>query len=539
MASVYRAHDPEFNREVAIKVLPPALQRQDEFRARFKREAQIVAALEHAAIVPVYDSGEHEGQPYLVMRLMSGGSLADRLADGPLSVAAAAAIADRIAGALDFAHSKGIVHRDLKPANILFDAEGQAYISDFGLAKLTLADSPHLSRSGLMGTPAYMAPEQARGEKQIDGRADQYALGVIVYQMLTGQLPFEADTPVAVAVKQISEPPPHLQVARPDLGPAFDDVLQKALAKQADARYPQAGAFAAALQQAATQPHLRQLVPVIDVAVVSSSGARRARRRLVVSGLIAAGGVVLVGICLASLAAASRLWATPAASLAHAPTRTATATDAPTATATATATLIPATPTLPPGVVFNDDFAADRGIWRTFDPIGDTGIRDGVFSYALPEVTTLRSIAEGAPAAAMRVGVTVVDRTAPVDGVVEWGGFGVLCDFQDSRNFAFAGVSAHGYHIVGYFKDGVEIPSNTDRVATWTPNAAIPKFAAAYRIEFTCADDHATLVVNGSIIGDYPMSLPAAGGRYGLFATAFGRAIGPLAFDDFEVSARP
>ena len=253
MAAVYRAYDPSFKRDVAIKILPREFLHQSTFRARFQREAQTIAALEHSAIVPVYDYGEEDGQPYLVMRLMAGGSLADRIDRGPLSLAETVEILSRIAPALDRAHTLGIVHRDLKPGNILFDADGSPYISDFGIAKLTQANT-QLSGTGLMGTPAYMAPEQVRGDKQIDGRADLYALGAMLYHMLSGQRPYESDTPMGMALKHVTEPPPRVGRVRPDLPPALDAVLAKAMAKERDQRYATAVAMLAALRAVLAAP---------------------------------------------------------------------------------------------------------------------------------------------------------------------------------------------------------------------------------------------------------------------------------------------
>ena len=185
MAVVYRGHDAGFARDVAVKVLPRELLYEADFRARFEREARMIAALEHPAIVPVYDHGEEDGQPYIVMRLMSGGSLSDRLRSGAMPVHEVTRILTALAPALDRAHAKGIIHRDLKPSNILFDEDLNPYLADFGLARMTEA-STVMTRTGVMGTPAYMSPEQAMGVKDLDARTDLYALGVIVFHMLTG-----------------------------------------------------------------------------------------------------------------------------------------------------------------------------------------------------------------------------------------------------------------------------------------------------------------------------------------------------------------
>ncbi len=250
MATVYRAYDPRFKREVALKILPREFLHSPTFKARFEREAQTIASLEHSAIVPVYDYGEENDQPYLVMRLMTGGSLADRLANGPLSLAETANIFSRLAPALDRAHALGIVHRDLKPGNILFDSDGHPFISDFGLAKLTQQSNTQLSGTGVMGTPAYMSPEQARGDKQIDGRADLYAMGAILYHMLAGQTPYHSDTPIGLAFKHIMEPPPRLLDIRPDLPPALDGVIAQAMAKDPAQRFASANGLLTALEGA-------------------------------------------------------------------------------------------------------------------------------------------------------------------------------------------------------------------------------------------------------------------------------------------------
>src|SRR5215216_6144925 len=181
MATVYKAYDPRFEREVAVKVLPSELLHADpQFRLRFEREAKIIAQLEHSSIVPVYDVGESDGQPYFVMRYMSGGSLSDRIRAGLRDIEEAGRILSAIALGLDEAHSKSIVHRDIKPSNILFDLGNNPHISDFGIAKLSQTQTTDVTGSGMIGTPAYMAPEQAQGD-EIDGRADLYSLGIVLF----------------------------------------------------------------------------------------------------------------------------------------------------------------------------------------------------------------------------------------------------------------------------------------------------------------------------------------------------------------------
>ncbi len=249
MATVYHAYDPRFEREVALKVLPREMLHDPQFRARFEREAKTIAMLEHPAIVPVYDFGEEDGQPYFVMRFMTGGSLNERMKQGAMTIQEVAHLFGRLAPALDEAHAKGIIHRDLKPGNILFDQYGEPYISDFGIAKIT-ATQANVTGSAIVGTPSYMSPEQAQGEG-IDGRSDIYGMGVILFELLTGKKPFVGDTPMSVVVKHITEPVPHILDVKPDLPPAIEAVIEKVLAKNRDERFPTVKALTEALNAVA------------------------------------------------------------------------------------------------------------------------------------------------------------------------------------------------------------------------------------------------------------------------------------------------
>jgi serine/threonine protein kinase len=243
MAAVYRAYDPRFKREVAIKVLPPQFLHDPSFRARFEREAQAIAAIEHPAIVPVYDFGEENGQPFLVMRYMAGGSLSSKLEKGPISLTESAKIISRLAPALDEMHRRGIIHRDLKPANILFDQYNNAYLADFGIARITEATTA-LTGDVIIGTPSYMSPEQARGDPDIDGRSDIYALGAILFEMLTGQQPYQGTTPMGIAMKHLVEPVPRILTVRADLPQECQHLIDRAMAKDRTQRFQTATALA-------------------------------------------------------------------------------------------------------------------------------------------------------------------------------------------------------------------------------------------------------------------------------------------------------
>src|SRR5512137_445299 len=251
-AVVYLGQDPHVKRQVVVKLLLRQHTSDPEFLARFQREAEVVAALEHPYIVPVYDAGQYESQPYLVMRYMSGGSLRDRLERGPyLSLPEIVSLMSRVSEALHEAHLHQIVHRDLKPANILFDTRGQAYLSDFGIAKMSLP-SEVITKTGIVvGTPEYMSPEQALGTVDIDGRSDVYALGVILFQLLARQMPFRADTAMGVALAHITSPIPSIVAMNPDLVPIWDGVIQRVLAKKPEERFQTAIELATAVRRAA------------------------------------------------------------------------------------------------------------------------------------------------------------------------------------------------------------------------------------------------------------------------------------------------
>jgi serine/threonine protein kinase len=246
MATVHLAYDPLFKRDVAIKVLPRELLHDRTFHSRFEQEAQTIALLEHYAIVPVYDFGKEEGQPFLVMRYMSGGSLTERIKEGPLAIEKIAIIAERIGAALDRAHKRGIIHRDIKLSNILFDGDGDPYLSDFGLARLSEV-SAQLTGSGIVGTPAYMAPEIS-DPGGLTHLVDVYAFGVTLFEMLTGQLPYAADTAIGMLMAHAVKPVPDVRSLRPELPATVQSVVERAMAKHPFDRYQSAGELAADLQ---------------------------------------------------------------------------------------------------------------------------------------------------------------------------------------------------------------------------------------------------------------------------------------------------
>jgi len=249
MAAVYKARQPSVDRLVAIKVLPRQLSEDPAFIRRFQHEARVIAHLEHRSILPIYAYGEHEGTPYIVMRLLEAGSLRRRLLQERLDLATVARIVDQVGEALDYAHSEGVVHRDLKPSNILLDDNGNAYLTDFGIAKMLGATSTHITGEGVVGTPTYMSPEQCQG-KSATPASDLYALGAILFELVTGEPPFYADTALAVMYMQVKEPVPSVQSIDPDLPALVDRVILKAMAKKPQARFSSGVALASAFRRA-------------------------------------------------------------------------------------------------------------------------------------------------------------------------------------------------------------------------------------------------------------------------------------------------
>jgi serine/threonine protein kinase len=232
-------------------VLPRQYLQDDTYLQRFHREVEIVSRLEHRNIVPVHDYGEFDGQPYIVMRYMPAGSVDDLLRSGPLDFALTQKIIEQIAPALDYAHTKGVLHRDLKPSNILMDDNGDAYLTDFGIARVLGENLGGISitTKHVVGTPAYMSPEQAQGQP-LDSRSDIYSLGVTLFEMATGQRPFVAETPYGVAVLQVTTPPPAPRTLNANIPVALENVILRTLKKKPDERYSSALLLAEAVRDA-------------------------------------------------------------------------------------------------------------------------------------------------------------------------------------------------------------------------------------------------------------------------------------------------
>ena len=256
MATVFKAYHAGLDRFVAIKVMHPAFKQDPTFLARFQREARVVAKLEHPNIVPIYDYAEHNGNPYLVMKYIEGETLKARLGRSPLTREEGLRTVEAVGKALGYAHGRGILHRDIKPSNILLCPDNSIYLADFGLARIAQAGESTLSSEMLLGTPHYISPEQARGERNLDAGTDIYSFGVVLYEMVVGRVPFNADTPFSIIHDHIYTPLPLPQKINPRVPDSVQRVLLKALAKERADRYTTVEDLSAAFLKAVAAPGL-------------------------------------------------------------------------------------------------------------------------------------------------------------------------------------------------------------------------------------------------------------------------------------------
>jgi tRNA A-37 threonylcarbamoyl transferase component Bud32 len=261
MATVYKGHHTKLDRAVAVKIMHPNLLTDPSFKQRFDREARIIARLDHPNIVPVYDFNEHEGQPYIVMKQIDGLTLKQMLRTREPSMREVVRILRAVADALDYAHEQGVLHRDIKPSNIIIDASGTPYLTDFGLARLAQSGESTVSSDTVLGTPYYISPEQAQGLKDIGPEADVYSLGVVLYELLAGRVPFQSDTPYSTIHDHIYKTPPPLREYNPDVLPGVEAVVLRALEKDPRRRYASAGALVDALEAAIKSPDRPVVTP--------------------------------------------------------------------------------------------------------------------------------------------------------------------------------------------------------------------------------------------------------------------------------------
>jgi serine/threonine-protein kinase len=305
MGTVYKAYDPTLERFVALKVLAPRLVREEEFVERFLREARAAARLNHPNIVTIHNVGRAGDWYYFAMAHLEGQTLADRIQQrGPMSLEEVLGTLRPLADALDYAHGRGLVHRDVKPANVVVGSDGRPTLTDFGIARA--AAETRLTRTGaIVGTPEYLSPEQAQGEA-IGPGTDQYALGVVVYEMLTGKAPFKAESTPALLYKVVHERPPSLRAERPDLPEAVEQALGRALAKEPTQRHGSCRAFVDALEEAVSSAPSPVSSPTLAEGPLSSKRSGVRSRALWIGAGLA--GILLIALCVVALGVASGLF---------------------------------------------------------------------------------------------------------------------------------------------------------------------------------------------------------------------------------------
>lgn len=559
MAAVYLAYDPNFRRNVAVKLISVNLQENPVFRERFEREARLIAQVEHPAIVPVYDFGEEGDQLYLVMRYMAGGTLTEKIKQGKSTLEYAVRILSQIAPALDAVHAQGVVHRDLKPGNILLDNFGNPAISDFGIAFLTAATTD-LTGNAVIGTPSYMSPEQVRSEADLDGRSDVYALGVILFEMLTGHGPFNATTPLSAALKHLTDPIPPIRSFRPDMPMEVEYILYKAMAKERDARYASASEFALELeevvkkykdgnfssrsteqlplgQDAATEvevgytvveappPSPPQSAPSISKEQVSKPQMPQPKRSAIGTPQIILGvgviGVLLLFVC-GSIGLLGTLlnFGSPST-----PTPEAVATFTPPAAVVATST----SPAVLETVLFTDDFSDPNSGWPVFQNA------QGRYSYEQDGYhisVDQRDAVLWAKTTRADDNISVsVDAQLSANGAS--GYYGLLCRMQDDQNFYYFLIQPNGSYTIGKYKNGEFlslIPTG------WRESNVIAQGDGANLLKADCSGSTLGLYVNGILL-DETTDTDFTSGFSGIVAAALDERSFEVVFNNFRITS--
>ncbi len=504
MATVYKAYQSSVDRYVAVKVLPSQLAESREFAARFQQEARIIAKLEHPHILPVFDYGESDGVAYFVMRYLEAGTLKDRMEAGrPLPLEEIDKLFTQLAEALSYAHGRGVVHRDLKPANALIDSHGNVFLTDFGIAKLLESASPRLTQTdAIMGTPAYISPEQAQGQP-VDQRSDIYSLGIILYEMVTGSVPFVAETPLAVLFKHISDPLPPPSVVKPDIRPAIEKVILKALAKDPRDRFDTAAEFVAAWERALetvedvaeseTVPPPRTATgdqPPPKAAPVNKAAPRAGIPPVWIAGCLVA-ACALFGLGGVALMASNLLGSST--STAPAPTPTGIF-DPPRTTIpqpTATVPLIYTGETL-----LEDDFS-DDSLWGTItDTESSVGYENNTLNMRIiQENWVIWSTPNDEDYRNVHMEVTVTRNDSDPTTA-----FGFICAQQPKDwSFYYLAATPAGQYAIIKATDGESDVFLTGD-GEWDFSDAITKNAASYRIGADCGNGRLTLYVDGQQI---------------------------------------
>jgi len=505
MGLVYRAEQVATHRLVAIKLMTTGSVDAGRL-ASFRREAATLAQLEHPNIVPLYDYGEHDGVPYLVVRFLDGGTVAERLGAGPIPVATTVRWITDVADALDAAHRRGITHRDVKPSNLLLDSAGNVYLGDFGIAAtaVDLASAPH------SGSAAYVSPEQARGEAP-DLRSDVYSLAVTTFEMISGKKPFEAETALGMMVRHMHDPIPSARAIVPSLPAAVDAAIAEAMAKDPGARPASAGAFARRVRQAAAAGP----VAGAEATALAPRPAVRALRGWILGAVLAVAAICLVGggILGGGLAA----WFSSATPSSISPTRMPPPTSIADVVATTSSNKIP----------FSDDFSGETSEFALRqDADGSIAYVDGRLELVVPAGVELYSPYRGLDEHDVAISVQASIRSGPPLSEM-----GVICRWQSDADF-IAGVF-RGDGMVSIWRKSAGV---VERWVDWTPvNAGASGPQATHTLELICRSDEIRFAVDSVEVAVAEDPSPAAG-TLALMAGLMEAGEAIVAFDHLVVS---
>ncbi len=541
MAEVYKAFQPSLDRYVAVKVLHPFMAEDKEFLARFRREAKNVAALRHANIVQVFDFDVEDGQYYMVMEYLDGPTLKTHLEmlhqrGERLPLADVLRIVRDVGSALAYAHARGIVHRDVKPANVILETSGRVVLTDFGVAKI-LSGTQFTATGTVLGTPAYMSPEQGLGQPG-DGRSDIYSLGVMLYEMATGRLPFDADTPLAVVMKHVHDPLPLPRSVLPELPESLERVILRALAKEPAERYDRVEAMVAALDAVGkgleaplARPAAPSPVPPATARRASGGGAA-----LAIGGglgvLVCVVGLAGVGLLLLRGGRTDRLSSGPPTSTSTlSPSRTTapTRTSRPSATEEPTSQPTPI-PASPHGeILFQDDFSDTASGWdRKSASTGGTDYDRGEYRIWLEETQHDRWANPGRDFTDVRIEVDASKADGPDDN-----DFGVICRYRDRDNFYAFLISSDGFYGIIRYLGGDSQVLGSDSLQ---PSNVITQGHATNHIEADCVGSTLRLYVNGEKVDEVRDSSHLHG-DVGLVAGTYDVPGVDIHFDNFVVFA--
>ena len=554
MAAVYKAHDTRLDRYVAVKVIRLGIQHSEKFLKRFDREARALARLSHPNIVDIHDYGEEGNTPYLVMEYLPGGTLKEKMGR-PISCQQAARTLLPIAEALAYAHQRDIIHRDIKPANILFSETNRPMLSDFGISKVAESEQQGTELTGFgvgIGTPEYMAPEQGQGIN-VDQRADIYALGVVLYELLTGQKPFQADTPMGVVVKHISEPLPDPRTHIPTLPDQAAWAVCKALEKKAENRFSNMSEFAAVLRQMATlsadaptttlqkSGELRQMPPHQGSAGRSAEHATGAPGRaapqpeqpkkksgflafssgVLIAGL--AGVVVCIGLFALLYTIGSNTQATPTPEI---------------IVERATEPVNPVVnnpnpqPTTAPveaqrRILMKDDFENQLSGWEVGNYTnGAVGYRSGAYFIEAREKTMTIWGAANREFTDVIIEVESTQIVAPLDNDND---YGVGCRIQENGDGYYLLISGDGFYSIYLGQNDLFTP-----LVDWQQSDAIRQGNTSNKIRAVCAGTTLALTVNGTFLAEANDNA-YTNGDIALTATTYGDAPVEIHFDHLTV----